>query len=223
MNNLTMSNLTNVNPLLFTLPEGGGSSSNNHGRRMGTLQDYCGDESPSNILLTNQSASTPIQRHTSQLAPKHNFKNVMSQHHQSTKQLNSKQRNSDSNSNEICAPMLLKSSEAPCQNITNSGGNLTEPSLPSGLQKTLDMDQLIRSFLREQNENVMLNSISQKGSSTIQSETAIPISSIIDAYHNNSANNGIQNVNQNQVQDSVPQPGNEGQWTANIDKLHRIC
>ena len=58
--------------------------------------------------------------------------------------------------------MLLKSSEAPCPgaNITNSGGNLTEPSLPSGLQKTLDMDQLIRSFLREQNENVMLNSIS---------------------------------------------------------------
>ena len=28
MNNLTLSNLTNVNPLLFTHPEGGNSSSN---------------------------------------------------------------------------------------------------------------------------------------------------------------------------------------------------
>ena len=52
MNNLTLSNLTNVNPLLFTLPEGGGSSSNQNGRRLGTLQDYA-DGSPANILLSN--------------------------------------------------------------------------------------------------------------------------------------------------------------------------
>ena len=50
MNNLTMSNLTNVNPLLFTHPEG--SSSNNQARWMGTLQDY-GGEAPSNIMLSH--------------------------------------------------------------------------------------------------------------------------------------------------------------------------
>ena len=65
---------------------------------------------------------------------------------------------------------------------------LTEPSLPSGLlqqQKTLDMDQLIRSFLREQNEGQQQsnNRGGGCGSSTHQSEQAIPISSIIDAYH----------------------------------------
>ena len=79
MNNLTLTNLTNVNPLL------GGSSSNQNGLRLGTMQDYA-DESPSNILLTNQSSQQAPHQKT---------------HHPVRRQKNTLQ--------EISSPKLLQS------------------------------------------------------------------------------------------------------------------
>ena len=123
-NNINSSNLTNKNPLLFTLPA---SESAGHGRdrRMKTLQESGSSNNPSssNLLGSNQSQINAYIAQQKGAYPRKQFQTSeeIGHHHQ---------------------PCSLKSQS---HKIAH-----TEPNPPSMKlqQKPLDMDYLIKSYLR---------------------------------------------------------------------------
>ena len=60
-------------------------------------------------------------------------------------------------------------------------------------QKPLDMDYLIQSYLRQ------LHKMSLSGDNYNQSEEAIPISSVIDVYHNHCAEENSEQIESSEV------------------------